>query len=140
MIGWPQAESLDAWRRRQSSYKVGVGMPEWIKLNQFGTEVHAFFGGTPYLVGSAAKGKVWRDVDVRLMMPDDDFDELFGELTRPRCINEKWNAACLAWAGRGREITGLPIDFQIDRTTEGNEKYGGEPRHPLILDRLARAA
>lgn len=121
----------------QGERSIGVGMPAWIKLNQFGSEVRAFFGHTPYLVGSAARAKEWRDVDVRLILADEEFDAIFGELTRPRCLNEKWNAACLAWTARGREITALPIDFQIDRQTEANRVYGGEMRHPLILTDLA---
>lgn len=114
--------------------QIGVGMPAWIKLNQFGRVVNEFFGSHPYLVGSAARGKEWRDVDVRLILPDDEFDAMFGELTRPRCLNLKWNAACLAFASLGRDMTGLPIDFQVDRMTETNESYGGGARHALIFD------
>jgi hypothetical protein len=29
-------------------------------------------------------------------------------------------------------MTGLPIDFQIDRMTEANKEYEGEPRSALI--------
>jgi hypothetical protein len=116
--------------------KVGVGMPAWIKLNQFGRVVDEYFGHVPYLVGSAARGKDWRDVDVRLILPDDEYADLFGgSPSRPRCLNLKWNAACLAFAALGRDMTGLPIDFQIDQQTEANEKYGTGPRHPLILTR-----
>jgi hypothetical protein len=103
----------------------GVGMPAMLRLNQFGREVDAFFGHVPYLVGSATRTTRWRDVDVRVILPDDEFDALFGKLTRPRCINAKWNSACLAWAALGRDMTGLPIDFQIDRQTEANAEYDG---------------
>jgi hypothetical protein len=106
----------------------GVGMPAAIKLQHFGRVVHEFFGEYPYQVGSSLKDKGWRDVDVRLMLPDEDFDAMFGQLTRPRCLNLKWNAACLAFAALGRDMTGLPIDFQIDRLTEANQDYGDKPR------------
>src|SRR5262245_42795651 len=98
---------------------TGVGMPAAIKLQQFSCVVEEFFGEVAYQVGSSLKCQMglaerWRDVDVRLILPDEDFDAMFGKLTRPRCLNLKWNAACLAFAALGRDMTGLPIDFQID--------------------------
>lgn len=122
----------------------GVGMPASIKLQHFGRVVHEFFGHTPYHVGSSLKamlneGGEWRDVDVRLILPDEEFDAMFGSLTRPRCLNAKWNAACLAFAALGREMTDLPIDFQIDRQTEANEDYGDQPRSAMILAQMASA-
>jgi len=126
----------NATTEKSGVYVTGVGMPEWIWLNNFGRVVWEHFGTTPYLVGSAAKGKTWRDVDVRLILDDEEFDRRFGGLSSPRCLNATWNAACLAFTALGREMTGLPIDFQIDRETEANEKYPG-PREALILTRLA---
>jgi hypothetical protein len=119
---------------------VGVGMPAYLKLNHFGRVVGEFFDETAYLVGSAVKGKGWRDVDVRIMLADEAYEALFGALPdRPRCLNLKWNAACLAFTALGKEMTGLPIDFQIDGQTEANEKYGDRPRHALIYaDFIAR--
>jgi hypothetical protein len=110
-------------------------MPASITLDWFAREVDAFFGHAPYLVGSATRTTKWRDVDVRLILPDEEFDALFGELTEPRCLNLKWNAACLAFTALGRDMTGLPIDFQIDRRTEANEQYHGR-RHALHNHRL----
>ena len=46
---------------------VGVGMPAALHLDAFGREIDAAFGHLPYLVGTAAVGKTWRDVDVRLI-------------------------------------------------------------------------
>lgn len=109
---------------------VGVGMPDSLKLAQFGRVINEAFGHTPYLVGSAARGKWFRDVDVRLILPDDEFEQVCGELTRPRCLNLRWNALCLAFAALGRDMTGLPIDFQIDQQTQANEEHDG-PRHAL---------
>lgn len=114
---------------------IGVGMPEWLKLNQFGRVVWEAFDEVPYLVGSAALGKRWRDVDVRLILSDDAFASQVGNLRRPRCLNLRWNALCLAFAALGRDMTGLPIDFQIDQQTQANEDYGDELRVPLGLAR-----
>ena len=113
----------------------GVGMPAALKLEHFGRVLYEFFGHRAYQVGSSLKcslgqAETWRDVDVRMILPDEEFDRLFGNLTRPRCQNLKWNAACLAFAALGRDMTDLPIDFQIDRQTEANEDYPG-PRSAL---------
>ncbi len=108
----------------------GVGMPAALKLEHFGRVLFEFFGHRAYQVGSSMKSTRWRDVDVRMILPDDEFDSLFGKLTRPRCLNLKWNAACLAFTALGRDMTDLPIDFQIDRQTEANEDYPG-PRSAL---------
>lgn len=113
----------------------GVGMPAALKLNQFGRECFEAFGAEAYLVGSATRSTEWRDVDVRVILPDDEFERQVGALTRPRCLNLRWNALCLAFAARGREVTGLPIDFQIDQLRDANEKYP-EVRHALGLNHL----
>lgn len=92
----------------------------------------------PYLVGSAAKGKAWRDVDVRLILVDDP------EAPEPRFqthfkieeMNDPatgWAYMCAAWSELGRKMTGLPIDFQIQTQTFANGKYGGEIRTVLGL-------
>ena len=58
-------------------------MPAGIWLNKFGTIVTDAFGQVPYQVGSSLHTKAWRDVDVRLIMPDAEFDRWFG-LSHPR--------------------------------------------------------
>lgn len=88
----------------------------------------AFKGGPPYLVGSAGignDGSAYRDVDVRLMLDDEEF--------AAACpTRERWELLCLAIGAYLRDRTGLPIDFQIQRTAEANERYDG-PRNPLGL-------
>lgn len=112
---------------------IGVGMPEWIVLNQFGRVVYEAFGEYPYLVGSAVRSKRWRDVDVRLILSDPEFEKWFGPPRSPKCLSLKWNAMCLAFTYLGQHMTGLPIDFQIDQQTNANAKYPNEPRNSLIL-------
>ncbi|MFC7906434.1 hypothetical protein [Streptomyces nigra] len=104
---------------------IGVGMPAVLHLNAFGREIEAAFGHLPYLVGSAAVGKQWRDVDVRLMLPDDEFDALFPGHVKPGRCDGKWSLLCAAISELGRIRTGLPIDFQIQRTSDANERYDG---------------
>lgn len=109
-----------------------IGAPDVLKLDQFGRYVIEALDEQPYLVGSALRTEHWRDVDVRVILDDARFDELFVERTMPLSMNAKWNAWCLAFAALGRDTTGLPIDFQIERMTEANERYDG-PRQPIGL-------
>lgn len=101
----------------------GIGMPQYLYLEQFGRVVRNVFGRPPFHVGSSLFGKEWRDVDVRLILPDDEFAQWCGPLTKPRCINEQWNGLCIAFAALGSHMTGLPIDFQIDQMSAANVEY-----------------
>ena len=102
---------------------VGVGMPAALHLEAFGRETNDAFGHLPYLVGSAAVGKVWRDVDVRLILPDDEFDALFPGHTYPSRYDGRWGLLCAALSELARVRTGLPVDFQIQRATWANERF-----------------
>lgn len=109
---------------------IGIGMPGFIALNDWGRLVRAAFDSTPYLVGSAARGKQWRDVDVRLILDDEEFFARFPNGAYAD-RDERWSAVCWAWATFGRDRTGLPIDFQIQAATHANGHYGGLERVPL---------
>ena len=50
------------------------------------------------------------------MLDDDEFAEVCPTLAR-------WELLCVAFSAYLRERTGLPVDFQIQRTREANEKY-----------------
>jgi len=115
---------------------IGVGMPQWLYLNQFGKIVHDAFGDWPYLVGSAVLGKTWRDVDVRLILADEEYEALVGKLERPEALNQRWCAFNMAFSELGKRITGLPIDFQIQQRTQANKENPNQPRCALILASL----
>ncbi len=74
--------------------------------------------------------KDWRDVDVRLILDDDDFYRRFGS-NRSAETNKKLAAITLAFAALGKQMTGLPIDFQIQTMSHANSVYPG-PRSALI--------
>jgi len=113
----------------------GVGMPAALKLDLFGHVVWDAFGSPPYLVGSALAGKVWRDIDVRLILDDAEYAKWFGgNAGRMEHKNGCWVAMCMAFSALGKEMTGLPIDFQIQQQTKANAEYRG-PRSALgIID------
>lgn len=115
-------------------------MPASIYLEQFGAVVYDVFDTTPFHVGSSVEGKDWRDVDVRVMLDGREYRRWFGKYTKPQCANAKWNGMCLAFAELGHRMTGLPIDFQIQRVREANRQYGNRPRNPLgVFERVAWA-
>ena len=119
-----------------------VGMPAALLLHEFGSQVWHAFGSPPYLVGSALKSKQWRDVDVRLILQDEEYARLgFGDPEQQH-QNGKWVAMVLAFSALGRQMTGLPIDFQIQQATHANAEYGSAdcPRSALgVLDlRMAK--
>jgi hypothetical protein len=108
---------------------VGTGMPASLFLDEFGSQVWSFFGGPPYLVGSAMYGKNWRDVDVRVILDDEEYEKMgLGDPGDPH-RNEKWVSLVLAYSALGKAMTGLPIDFQIQQRTQANKEYPS-PEHP----------
>lgn len=109
---------------------MSTGMPAGIWLAKFGVIIRDYFGHVPYHVGSSLKTKDWRDVDVRLILPDEEFEELFGCVQN--IANKKLAAITLAFSALGKEMTGLPIDFQIQPQHWANSVYKTEPRSALI--------
>jgi hypothetical protein len=106
-------------------------MPAGIWLHKFGVIVEDYFGHTCYQVGSSLSSKDWRDVDVRLILPDDEFKAMFGKHALAAEGDPKLSAITLAFAALGKAMTGLPIDFQIQSATRANELYPGN-RSALI--------
>lgn len=98
---------------------------ELYHLDQACLVVKRAFGAVPYLVGSAGIGghSGPRDVDVRLMLNDDEFNAACP-------TRERWELLCLVISSYLAERTGLKIDFQIQLTTLANENHSG-PRNPL---------
>lgn len=105
---------------------MGVGMPQGLLLNEFGEHVRAAFGEMAYRVGSSLMQKDgWRDVDVRVLIDDAVYAELYGDPDQAHW-SAAWRATVLAWSSFGRTLTGLPIDFQIQPRKWANEKFSGQ--------------
>ncbi len=105
---------------------MSTGMPAGIWLTKFGVIVYDYFGRVPYQVGSSLDRKDWRDVDVRLILSDDEFAEQFGDIFRSSETDPKLAAITLAFAALGSQMTGLPIDFQIQPQSHANKLYPGK--------------
>jgi hypothetical protein len=108
---------------------MGVGMPTTLLLDEFGYLVWAAFGDCPYHVGSSVLKKEWRDVDVRLILSDEEYEQMeLGDPKRPQ-ENEKWVALALAFSALGKAMTGLPIDFQIQQQSDANATFSQTDGH-----------
>lgn len=112
---------------------MSVGMPAQLALDRFGFVVQAIFGEIPYWVGSSLPGndkKAWRDVDVRLMLSDERYAAMgLGDPKRPH-DNERWCVIAEYVSNMGRQMTGLPIDFQIQQVSAANAEFK-DPRSAL---------
>lgn len=116
-----------------------IGMPGGLYLDEFGAKVRDAFGEFPYQVGSSIRGDSFRDVDVRLMLDDADYEAMFPGVKErtDEYLCAKWVVLCQAFSELGHRMTGLPIDFQIQRASEANRLYPDGPRSALgILRRL----
>lgn len=92
-------------------------------LDDWGWSLRRMFPAeVAYLVGSALTTAGHRDVDVRLMLNDEDHQALRNILNL-----DDLNLSVSLW---GQQVTGLPIDFQVQSQTEANTEHHGR-RHPL---------
>jgi len=91
------------------------------------------FGRHLYLVGtSAALERIkYRDVDIRLILSDNDYDALNAAASKEAIILLGFTIGEYL-ASR----TSLPIDFQIQRQSEANKKHGGKIRNPIGVRNL----
>lgn len=102
-----------------------------LELHELDEACHPFlsaFGEHPYLVGSVNQHRDFRDVDVRLILDDEEFDSLFAERKGLWALLSRLGSTYL------RAKTGLPVDFQVQRQSQANEKFGDlgkTPRNPL---------
>src|SRR5580693_2659770 len=82
--------------------------------------IYRAFGEPPYLVGSAGVGgaPAYRDVDVRLILGEAAFAAACPTM-------ERWELLSMAISAWLSERTGLPIDFQVQRASDANERFSG---------------
>lgn len=129
-------ESEAPVRRKKGVY---VGAPACFALTQACQQLNAAFGGFGcYLVGSALERADWRDIDVRFIMSDDEFEAEFPHTLHRdesgKILPEgggawehdpKWLLLTVSIANWLRQQTGLPIDFQFQPRTHANARHKG---------------
>ena len=115
----------------------GAGATGTSLLNHWGHILKLAFGATAYHVGSSTKSKTWRDVDVRMLLDDKQWEEIIGcSPSNAFQINVRWECLTLAISLWGEKVTGLPIDFQFQPIEWANKKYpikDGCWRNPLMI-------
>lgn len=111
---------------KKAAERGSVGMPAYLYLHRFGDLVESAFGTQCYQVGSSLKSKTWRDVDVRLILPDAEYARMGFGPPEDCYQSDRWVALVLAFSALGKEMTGLPIDFQIQQQSYANAKFAGE--------------
>ena len=79
-----------------------------------------------YLVGSALERGDYRDVDIRAIMHDEEFDATFGG------HGNRLGLTCMALSAWLKNMTGLPIDFQFQRMSIANARHKG-PRNAMFV-------
>jgi len=111
----------------------GLNPPMLFALDLACKPIAVAFGTSPYLVGSVQERTAGprSDVDIRLILTDKKYDRLI-KTPQMRTMLD------LAFSAFLRDLTGLPIDFQIQRMTQANEKHKGKQRNPLRRARLNR--
>lgn len=85
-----------------------------------------------YLVGSALRKPDWRDVDVRMILPDEEFDLLFPNAIGNGSweLDSRWQLLTIGISMHLSKSTGLPVDFQFQPASFANITFDS-PRQPL---------
>lgn len=91
-------------------------------LDDWGVNLRRMFGEVPYLVGSALTSADHRDVDVRVMVGYDQWAAIAAASNL-----DDLHLCVSLW---GQQVTGLPIDFQVQLGETANAEFSGR-RHPL---------
>ena len=98
---------------------------EFARLNFACLPIYEAFPHRTFLVGSVAETRDFRDVDIRVILDDDQFDDLFKG--KPFI----WSLFCLGVTELLSKTTGLSIDFQVQRMSEANERFKDKTRNPI---------
>jgi hypothetical protein len=116
-----------------------IGAPEFFDLNQACRVIVDAYGARLYLVGSSLVKRDYRDVDLRLILPDEDFAAMFPGLsvrtlsgvwlvcTRPD-HDARWSLMCSSISLYLSKHSGLKVDFQVQQMKAANAEYPNEQR------------
>lgn len=104
--------------------------PDFRRVDWACRPIREAFGAYPMLVGSVLTRPDFRDVDIRLILSDDEYDRL-GLVTPERELIETALSKLI------QDSSGVgPIDFQIQRMTEANDEFPTGGRNALGMGRV----
>lgn len=121
-----------------------IGAPACFALDLACRHVNDAFGEGSfgiYVVGSVLERPDWRDVDVRMIMADEAFQNLFPEANvaaESWELDSRWLMLTVMVSKFISEQTGLPVDFQFQPQTHANKRHS-KPRNAIGM-RLAKRA
>lgn len=124
--------------KKKASY---IGSPACFKLELACQQITQAFGHDGhgcYVVGSALEKPDWRDVDVRLILPDDEFAKLFPSITLEQGrweFDPRWILLSTCLSNWLTQQTGLPVDFQFQPQSHANARHQGI-RHAIGINYL----
>jgi hypothetical protein len=103
-----------------------LGQLGFFNLNTTCITLRKAFGPCIYLVGSSLTKLDYRDVDVRAILQDAEYDRLFPAAQKSPHWDAQFNLFCASISEWLVQRTGLPIDFQFQRMTDANAEFSGE--------------
>lgn len=107
-----------------------IGAPEFFNLNMACIPISEAFGFGCYLVGSSLKRLDHRDVDIRCILADEEFDRMFpGAKGSGDWTHGGWSILCSAVSEWLKSRTGLRIDFQFQKQTDANKLFSSKDGH-----------
>jgi hypothetical protein len=123
----PDTKALPA-KREKFNY---IGAPAVFALDLAARHIRDAFGGSCYVVGSALERPDWRDVDVRLIMDDSEFESEFPGVGRNWQLDSKWLLLTTSISKWLSDQTGLPVDFQFQPQNHVDHHESNKRRDPI---------
>ncbi len=116
-----------------------IGAPQFYNLQYACAMLVEAFGYHVYLVGSALERRDYRDVDVRCILDDTEFDRLFPNISGSNYQTDAfWCLVCCSISEWLAIRSNLPIDFQIQRRTQATaENEGTRSALALFIRRMS---
>jgi len=112
-----------------------LGAPESFELNMAANALNQAYPEAVgcFHVGSSITRRDYRDVDVRMILHDDDFERMFPGLKGNGWLDARFSLLCASISCWLKARTGLPIGFQFQSMTEANRDYPDGERNALGL-------
>jgi hypothetical protein len=107
--------------------KVHVGQPGLMLLDSYCRLVTEAFGPC-YLVGECLTRRDYRHVDIRVIMEDDAFCDLFGGTWSTGHNSTRWVLVCSGLTKLLTFVSGVAVDFQIQPETWSTTFFDGQPK------------
>ena len=103
-----------------------IAAPHYFNLNIACRVLTDAFGHNLYLVGSSLLRRDYRDVDVRCILDDSEFDRMFTKANPTAAhYDPLWSIMSSSISLWLSQHSGLPVDFQFQRQTEANDEHKG---------------